>query len=147
MRRNIIVAILFLFNTCVTFYGCQPITKQLLAEIYINQGNVWLKQRHFGVINRTVPDSNFDRDIDFNRAVAKFTMALEINPGNAEAHYNRGFCYSILNDPDRACPDFQKACELGDCDGLKWAIKVRFCKNNRYNPNYVKTYASAVKRE
>ena len=71
-------------------------------------------------------------------------MALEINPGNTEAYFNRGFCYSILNQSDLACPDFRKACELGDCDGLKWAIKVRFCMDEiRYNSNYAIAYSNA----
>ena len=105
MRRNIFIVTLFMFNACVMFYGCQPITKQLLAEIYINQGNVWLKQRHFNFnVDSFVRYSNFDRDIDFSRAIASFTMALEINPDNVEAYYNRGFCYSILNQSDCACP-------------------------------------------
>jgi len=93
-------------------------------------------------------DTYLIHDTNFIDAIAKFTAALEIDPDNAEAYYNRGFCYSILNQSDSACPDFQKACELGDCAGLKRAIKVHFCKDRRhFNPNYVKICAGLVKKE
>jgi len=125
-----------MLNACVMFYGCQPITKKLLAEIYIAQGNDCLKQRYFNShsglgIAKFTGDTNLIQDTNFIDAIAKFTAALEIDPDNAEAYYNRGFCYSILNQSDSACPDFQKACELGDCAGLKRAIKVHFCKDRR----------------
>jgi len=148
MRRNIIVIALFMLNACVMLYGCQPITKQLLAEIYIAQGNDYLKHRYINIHSGFVRDTYLIHDTNFIDAIAKFTMALEINPGSAEAYYNRGFSYSILNNPDRACPDFQKACELGDCDGLKSAIKMRFCRDNiRYNLNYSIAYFNAGARE
>ncbi|MBU0987027.1 MAG: tetratricopeptide repeat protein [Proteobacteria bacterium] len=120
MKKNIIFKALLAFNVCLLFCGCQPINKKLLAEIYINQGTECLKQRFFDLNLNSVSNDglgrNFDRDVDFIAAIKNFTMAIEINPDNAEAYYNRGFCYSMLNRSDQASSDFQKARELEDCD-------------------------------
>jgi Tfp pilus assembly protein PilF len=47
---------------------------------------------------------------------------------NAEAYGNRGYAYFSLDQPDRGCHDLQKACELGNCDGLRWAENNGFCR-------------------
>jgi hypothetical protein len=27
-----------------------------------------------------------------------------------------------------SCKDFKRACDLGDCDGLQWAMQEGYCK-------------------
>jgi len=145
MQKTIIAMTLFVFSGCMLFYGCQTISNQLLAQIYIDLGNTSLKQGDLNWDFNRVRGYDVNQDVDVNRAITHFTAALEISPDNSEAYYNRGFCYSLLNWSDRACPDFQKACELGDCDGLTRAIKVGFCKDQlRFNPEYAQEYANIV---
>lgn len=45
-------------------------------------------------------------------AVDDFTRIIEIDPGNAEAHYRRGRCYLYSDRKDLAKKDFQEAVEL-----------------------------------
>ena len=49
---------------------------------------------------------------DFDRAIADFTKALELNPNDMEAYNHRGHVYSNKGDFDRAIADFTKALEL-----------------------------------
>src|SRR5215467_5521457 len=53
----------------------------------------------------------------FDQAIAVYTSAIEINPGNAFAYLNRGIAYSITGfglpgTADRALPDYNKAIEI-----------------------------------
>jgi Flp pilus assembly protein TadD len=93
---------------------------------------------------------------DLDRAIADFTKALKLNPDSAKAHYNRGITYAIRGqidlalldlkkclelDPTNAaaydsrgsvfvglaCSEWGKACQLGNCDHLREAVKIGFC--------------------
>jgi hypothetical protein len=44
------------------------------------------------------------------------------------AYLNRGLAHHQLKNRTLACKDLQKACQLGDCDGLNWAKQKRICK-------------------
>jgi regulator of sirC expression with transglutaminase-like and TPR domain len=61
-------------------------------------------------------------------ALADFNESLRLKPDHSKAHFNRGLVYYQLNNKDQACGDFQRACDLGDCDGIKWAMKNAICK-------------------
>ena len=45
-------------------------------------------------------------------AGSPFNEALELNPSNAEAYYNRGSAYAHKDQYDRAISDYSKAIEL-----------------------------------
>jgi tetratricopeptide (TPR) repeat protein len=147
MPKTLIAMILLIMNACLLFYGCQPITSQRLAEIYIDQGNASLTQGELNWDFDSFRTYDVNRDVDVNRAITHFTAALKISPDNAEAYANRGFCYSLLNWSERACPDFEMACGLGDCDGLTRSVKVGFCEDRmRSNPDYAQAQTS-INRE
>ena len=53
-----------------------------------------------------------ERD-DFESAVAKCNLALEINPEMMEAYYNRGIANEMLRKVEEACSDWEQAFILG----------------------------------
>ena len=48
----------------------------------------------------------------YDRAIAYFNKAIEINPKLAEAYYNRGLVYKEKGQYDKAISDFTKAIEI-----------------------------------
>lgn len=93
---------------------------------------------------------------DLGHAIADFTKALEINPDGSRVYYNRGITYAIKGqvnlalldlkkclelDPTNAaaydargsilvalvCADWENACQLGNCDHLRDAVKSGLC--------------------
>ena len=65
---------------------------------------------------------------EYQRALTDFNQSLQLEPTYAKAQFNRGLVYYQLNQSDQACVDFQKACDQGDCDGIKWATKNEVCQ-------------------
>jgi len=65
---------------------------------------------------------------EYQRALTDFNQSLQLEPNYAKAHFNRGLAYYQLNQSGQACVDFQKACDQGDCDGIKWANKNEVCQ-------------------
>ena len=49
-----------------------------------------------------------------------YTKAMEIDPIDADAYYNRGGANMVLGDRKNACIDFKKAASLGDKDAAEW---------------------------
>jgi tetratricopeptide (TPR) repeat protein len=64
------------------------------ADAYINRGNVYAKKH------------------DYDRAIADYTKAIEVNPQYADAYFNRGNVYAKKHDYDRAIADFTKVIEM-----------------------------------
>jgi tetratricopeptide (TPR) repeat protein len=55
-------------------------------------------------------------DIDkgnLDKAIVDFGKAIEIDPSNARPYNNRGFCYFLKKDYDKAWDDVDKVEELG----------------------------------
>ena len=50
---------------------------------------------------------------NINEAIAGFTSVIEQNNHFAEAYFNRGILYLLLDDTPHAIPDLSKAGELG----------------------------------
>ena len=102
----------------------------------------------------------FSKKGQYELAIADFTKALEINHNDAESYYNRGITYAAVRRFDLAledfnmylklnpvnaavykargsihaalaCLDWVHACEAGDCDQLKEAIRIGFCTVNK----------------
>jgi tetratricopeptide (TPR) repeat protein len=65
---------------------------------------------------------------DYQRALTDFNHSLQLAPNYAKANFNRGLVYYQLNRSDLACGDFKKACNQGDCEGIKWANKNEVCQ-------------------
>jgi tetratricopeptide (TPR) repeat protein len=55
-------------------------------------------------------------------AVEDLNRAIELEPGNAEAYYQRGLAYSLLGEGAKALPDYEQTCAL-DPDHAKAAGK------------------------
>jgi len=65
---------------------------------------------------------------EYERALTDFNQSLKLEPNYAKAHFNRGLVHYQLNQSDLACNDLKKACDQGDCEGIKWANKNEVCQ-------------------
>jgi tetratricopeptide (TPR) repeat protein len=64
-----------------------------------------------------------------DQAISDFNKAIEINPMDAEAYNNRGFVYMVkLGNKEKACSDWKRACELGNCRNYNTAKSNGHCK-------------------
>lgn len=68
--------------------------KQLLLGSYVNRGN------------------EFNKEGDYNQAIAFYNKAIEIDPNVFEAYLNRGISYAKKKELDNAINDFTKAISL-----------------------------------
>jgi len=50
---------------------------------------------------------------DYDKAIADYNKAIEIDPKYAQAYYNYGFAYNKLGEFSKADADIKKAKELG----------------------------------
>ncbi len=64
----------------------------------------------------------------YQQAEADFNQSLQLNPKYARAHLNRGLVLFQMEKITESCSDFKRACDLGDCDGLQWAMQKGLCK-------------------
>ena len=126
------------------YWGRAIRSKQNTAEAYNNRGLAYheLKQydkaiKDYNQAIRLAPaqvaaynnrgNSYYEID-EYQLALADFNQGLKRKPDYAKAHLNRGLVYYQMDKTDQACKDFQKACDHGDCDGTKWAMKNAICK-------------------
>jgi len=80
------------------------------VQAYNNRGNIYYEFKNYKLAVR-----------DYNRSI-------NLKPDYRLAYLNRGLAYHQLKNRTLACKDLQKACQLGDCDGVKWAKQNRICK-------------------
>jgi hypothetical protein len=128
----------------VDYWGRAIRSKQNTAEAYNNRGLAYheLKQydkaiKDYNQAIRLAPaqvaaynnrgNSYYEID-EYQLALADFNQSLKHKPDYAKGHLNRGLVYYQMDKTDQACKDFQKACDHGDCDGTKWAMKNAICK-------------------
>ena len=64
----------------------------------------------------------------YQKAEADFNQSLQIKPRYSKAHLNRGLANFQMKKIKESCEDFRRACDLGDCDGLQWAMQDGHCK-------------------
>jgi len=64
----------------------------------------------------------------YEKAEADFNKSLQLKPKYSKAHLNRGLAYFQMKKSEASCKDFRRACDLGDCDGLQWAMQNGHCK-------------------
>ena len=60
---------------------------------------------------------------DHNGAIRDYTKAIELDPNDANAYYNRGVSKENLGDLNGACADWKKAAALGHKNAAKWVAK------------------------
>jgi len=101
--KQIIISTLFMAACGLLFYGCYPRTgqpingqpeKQLSSEDWSKQGISFIDSHRY------------------EEAIKALTKALEINPRNAEAYYNRGYAWRMKGDLVQALTDFKMALSL-----------------------------------
>ena len=64
----------------------------------------------------------------YDQAISEYTKAIEINPKYAKAYNNRGTVYFVkLGNKVKGCADWQKACELGECENYNLAKQNGDC--------------------
>ena len=68
--------------------------------------------------------SRLDQEI---KAIHDYDKAIELDPKYAWVYKKRGFSHFILNKTKQGCDDMNRACDLGDCDGLKAAVNDGIC--------------------
>ena len=115
-----------------------------MAESYNNRGLAFYNlERHQQAINdfsqaiRMKPEyaeafnnrGNAYYALDqYEKAEADFNKSLELKPQYSKAHLNRALAYFQMKKTEQSCKDFRRACDLGDCDGLQWAMQDGHCK-------------------
>ena len=58
-----------------------------------------------------IGDSPTTKKGDYDRAIADYNKALELDPKDATAYNNRGYAYRQKGDYDKAIADYDKALE------------------------------------
>ncbi len=56
---------------------------------------------------------------EYEKAIADYTRAIELNPRELESHLGRGKCHHVLNDPQKAAADLQHVIARADKLHLK----------------------------
>ncbi len=128
----------------VDYWGRAISNKQNTVEAYNNRGLAYHELKRY---DRAIKDysqaisldpghvaaynnrgnSYYERN-EYQLALADLNQSLQRKPDYAKAHLNRGLVYYQMDQTDQACRDFQNACDHGDCDGTKWAMKNAICK-------------------
>jgi tetratricopeptide (TPR) repeat protein len=67
-------------------------------------------------------DSNMDQE-DYERAIANYDKAIELDPTNAIFFANRGFAYQMKENYERAIADFRIAIELDPKNEIAYFLR------------------------
>ena len=131
-------------NMAIEYWGHAIRQKQETAKAYNNRGLAYYELKNY---EQAIKDydqaikqdpgyvaafnnrgNSYYEMADYQRALTDFNRSLQLAPNYAKAHFNRGLVYYQLNQSDLACGDFKKACDQGDCEGIKWANKNEVCQ-------------------
>lgn len=131
-------------NKAIEYWGRAIHQKQETAKAYNNRGLAYydlkkyqqaikdydqaIKQDPGYVAAFNNRGNSYYEMADYQRALTDFNHSLQLAPNYAKAHLNRGLVYYQLNQSELACGDFKKACDQGDCEGIKWANKNEVCQ-------------------
>jgi tetratricopeptide (TPR) repeat protein len=63
----------------------------------------------------------------YKEAVRDYERFVELAPDDPEAYYGRGMAYVMGGSESKGCPDFRKACDLGNCNGVAFAQLSGMC--------------------
>ena len=128
----------------IEYWGHAISQKQNSAQVYNNRGLAYydLKQYQKAIKDYDLAieqdpgyvaafnnrGNSYYELAEYQQALKDFNQSLQLEPNYSKAHFNRGLVHYQLNQSDLACDDFKKACDRGDCDGIKWANKNEVCK-------------------
>lgn len=83
-------------------------------------------KNHVAWYNRGLAYSNLSKPYE---AIDNYTKAISINPMYTPAYVSRGYVYyRVIDNDEKACVDYSKACELGQCRRLQLAVRTQNCK-------------------
>jgi tetratricopeptide (TPR) repeat protein len=130
-------------DKAVDYWGRAIAKNQNTAEVYNNRGLAYydlkLYRKAIEDYSRAIQrDSGYAAAFnnrgnayyelaEYQKALMDFNKSLQLKSNYPKAHLNRGLVYYQLDKNDQACRDFQNACDQGECDGLKWAMKNGMC--------------------
>ena len=84
----------------------------------------------WGVFDKATALSHFAKGVSYqekgqwDKAIAEYNKAIELNPKDAHAYYFRRIVYMVhLGNNKKACSDWKRACELGSCTNYDRAKK------------------------
>jgi tetratricopeptide (TPR) repeat protein len=63
----------------------------------------------------------------YQEAVKDYDRFVELAPDDPEGYYGRGMAYVMGGNEGKGCPDFRKACDLGNCNGVAFAQLSGMC--------------------
>ena len=91
MKRLILIVLALLASGCAAY---PPARVETDADVYYKRGEAWSIKG------------------DYDRAIANYDKAIEINPIFVAAYNNRGNAYSKKGQHDQAISDYTKAIEI-----------------------------------
>ncbi len=99
------------FYLCLTLFSFPAEANPLLkAEVSFQKGNVFLRTQQY------------------ERAIAIYTQAIELQPNFSQAYHKRGTAYYFSKQIRPACHDWKKACEQGHyCMGWNFGLHKKVC--------------------
>lgn len=59
---------------------------------------------------------------DYSAAVSDFLKVLDLSEGNSALYFNLGMSYYRLNDMEKACPNLNKACSMGNMNACRMSL-------------------------
>ena len=104
----------------------KPISMKALANTYNNRGVAYRKKHQY------------------DRAIADYSKAINLNPKFANAYYNRGFIYDVKRQYDRAIADYSKAINLNPKDANTYNNRDFVYWNKRQNDRAIADYDKAI---
>jgi Tfp pilus assembly protein PilF len=103
---------------------------------YFENNNLQSAQKDFEEVLKKEPANSFAynnlasiaiKEKDYKKAKSMAARAIELDPKNGPAYYNRGIASQMLREEDNSCNDWKKALELG-VEGARLVINTS-CTN------------------
>ena len=106
----ILAAALLLLCSCSSKQDFKPPIRTVVAEELLNRGIAQIEDHEFDrAIDRGVA---YDRKGYYDKAIADYTKAIQINPRATIAYYHRGLDWVQKGNYDNAIADFTKTIEI-----------------------------------
>jgi tetratricopeptide (TPR) repeat protein len=158
MLKNIVLIIALSF----AFFACQNTTKtegdHSTDTTSVKQEN---EEKGFTTADPVDPQTTgggkkrdirtlFDRGVEnvkanrYEEGLDYFNRVIELDPDNALAYYNRGYCYYSMKQYEQAVPAFDKAIELNPRDSISYLYKGLIKYYQQDFPGSIELYNKAL---
>jgi len=131
------------WNVAIFAFDKATLLNPNYTEAYFNRG---LAYSNLGNYNQAIADYNkaitlnpkksgvycsrgnaYSNLGNYSHAIAYYNKAIDLDPKDADPYNNRAITYLRHGDNISGCRDAQKACDLGNCNGLDAAKAQGFC--------------------